>query len=221
MASNTTSQYAAQHNARFQNTQANLVDIVTRFDDAVAKLSRTAQRNWHSSLKVALANFKKNNPNVTTMNSGPLTLDRKIFPICQAIDQPLSLLCIDTTMQREPDLKWILNIISNFRPYQAQPIQVYETSDHRWGGWDGQHTALSLYLIAVQGLGMRLEDVVVPCNIYDIQTRGQLRGKKSLELIDIVEQMVYGVQVDGVTDPEWVSWYNKWKVLADCGLFFC
>lgn len=227
-------QYANQHNIRFKNTQANLVDITTRFNESVAKLSPAAKRNFYSSLKVAIANFRRNNPGVTTLNSAPLVLDRKSFSICQAIDQPLTLMCIDTTMQREPDLKWILHIITHFRPYQAQPIQVYQTTDNRWGGWDGQHTILALYLIAVHGLGMPVEEVVVPCNIYDIQSRGQLRGvfisnnthtgkqrgKKSLDLIDIVEQMIYGVQVDGISDPEWVCWYQKWKSLADRGMFF-
>ncbi len=42
---------------------------------------------------------------------------------------------VDTTMQREPNLQWILTIIENFRAYQAQPVQVYATSDGGWGGW--------------------------------------------------------------------------------------
>jgi hypothetical protein len=136
-------------------------------------------------------------------------------------------------MQREPDLKWVLHIISNFRAYQAQPIQVYDAGEGVYGGWDGQHTALALYLIAVYGLGMKFEDVMVPVNEYALQTRGQLRGtfisnnsttgkmagKKPLDLIDIVQQMIYGVECDGVTEQEWVDMHAKWQYLRDAGMF--
>jgi hypothetical protein len=185
-----------------------------------------AQRNWRAGLKKALADFRKNNPNVKNFN-------RVNFPLCKAIDQNLCKIVIDTTMQREPDLKWVLHIISNFRAYQAQPIQVYDAGNGVYGGWDGQHTALALYLIAVDGLGMKFEDVMVPVNEYALQTRGQLRGtfisnnsttgkmagKKPLDLIDIVQQMIYGVECDGVTEQEWVDMHAKWQYLRDAGMF--
>jgi hypothetical protein len=139
---------------------------------------------------------------------------------------------IDTTMQREPNLSWIVTIIENFRAYQAQPIQVYETATGM-GAWDGQHTSLALYLIATQALGMNFDDIEVPVNIYDIVSRGEIRGnfinnnttvgknagKKPLDIIDIIQQMIYGVEVDGVTEQEWVDAHAKWKALADAGMF--
>jgi hypothetical protein len=218
--------YAAAQNSRYTNSKSNLVDLVQRLNDTVNNLPPAAQRNWHAGLKKALAQFRRNNPTVKNF-------DRKVFPLCQAIDRPLHQVVIDTTMQREPDLKWILHIISNFRAYQAQPIQVYDTGDGRYGGWDGQHTALALFLIAVDGLGMRFEDVMIPVNLYALDTRGQLRGtfisnnsttgkmagKKPLDLIDIVMQMIYGVECDGVTEPEWVDMHAKWQYLRDGGMF--
>jgi hypothetical protein len=136
-------------------------------------------------------------------------------------------------MQREPNLKWILTIISNFRAYQAQPIQVYDTHNGTYGSWDGQHTALALYLIAVEGLSEKFEDVEVPINIYDIASRGELRsnfinnnttvgknaGKKPLDIIDIFMQQIYGVEVDHVTEQEWVDAHAKWKHIANAGMF--
>mgnify|MGYP003346815276 CR=1 FL=1 len=124
------------------------------------------------------------------------------------------------------------SIIENFRAYQAQPIQVYATAN-RYGAWDGQHTSLALYLIATQALGMKFEDVEVPINIYDIVSRGEIRGnfinnsttvgknagKKPLDIIDIIQQMIYGVEVDGVTEPEWVDAHAKWRALANAGMF--
>jgi hypothetical protein len=218
--------YAANRNARYKNSASNLVDLVTRLNDTINALPQAAQRNWHAGLKKALAAFRKNNPQVRDFN-------RASFPLCEATDRPLHKIVIDTTMQREPNLKWILNIISNFRAYQAQPIQVYDAGNGLYGGWDGQHTALALYLIAVDGLKMRFEDVMVPVNMYSLHTRGQLRGtfiannstsgkmagKMPLDLIDIVMQMIYGVECDGVTEPEWVDMHTKWEHLRDAGLF--
>ena len=218
--------YAQARNGRFTNSSSNLVDLVKRLNDTVAAMPLAAQRNWRAGLKKALADFRKNNPNVKNF-------DRTNFPLCKAIDKNLCQIVIDTTMQREPDLKWVLHIISNFRAYQAQPIQVYDAGEGVYGGWDGQHTALALYLIAVFGLGMKFEDVMVPVNEYALQTRGQLRGtfisnnsttgkmagKKPLDLIDIVQQMIYGVECDGVTEQEWTDMHAKWQYLRDAGMF--
>lgn len=219
------SNYAAQRNAVYQNTSSNLVDLVQRLNDTVAAMPRQAQRNWQSKLAKALTTFKKNNPGLKSIN------DPK-FRLCKSLMGKLKDIQIDTTMQREPNLQWIITIIENFRAYQAQPIQVYETSDG-YGAWDGQHTSLSLYLIATLALGMKFEDIEVPINIYDIVSRGEIRGnfinnnttvgknagKKPLDIIDIIQQMIYGVEVDGVTEQEWVDAHAKWKAIADAGMF--
>lgn len=220
-----TQSYAAQRNARYTNTASNLVDLVQRLNDTVAAMPRQAQRNWQSKLAKALATFKKNNPGLKSIN------DPK-FRLCKSLMGKLQDIQIDTTMQREPNLQWIITIIENFRAYQAQPIQVYATANG-YGAWDGQHTSLALYLIATQALGMKFEDIEVPINIYDIVSRGEIRGnfinnnttvgknagKKPLDIIDIIMQMIYGVEVDGVKEQEWVDAHAKWKSLADAGMF--
>lgn len=220
-----TSSYAAQRNAVYRNSSSNLVDLVQRLNDTVAAMPRQAQRNWQSKLAKALATFKKNNPGLKSIN------DPK-FRLCKSLMGKLRDIQIDTTMQREPNLQWVITIIENFRAYQAQPIQVYETANGM-GAWDGQHTSLALYLIATQALGMDFEDVEVPINIYDILSRGEIRsnfinnnttvgknaGKKPLDIIDIIQQMIYGVEVDGVTEQEWVDAHAKWVALANAGMF--
>ena len=222
-----TSSYAASKNARYANTQSNLVDLVSRLTDTIANLPPQARRNWQSSLSKAIQVFKRNHPGLKDI------ADRTKFRLCRAIERPLSDIVIDTTMQREPDLQWILKIITNFRAYQAQPIQVYETEDLRLGGWDGQHTALALYLIVTQAFGLDYTKVNVPVNIYSIQSRGELRsnfinnnttvgknaGKKPLDIIDIFMQMIYGVEIDNVTEPDWVDAHTKWKHVANAGMF--
>jgi hypothetical protein len=126
-----------------------------------------------------------------------------------------------------------LKIITNFRAYQAQPMQVFATADGKWGAWDSQHTALAMYLIAEHALGLDLTTVMVPANIYDVTSRADLRnlfinmntttgknaGKKPLDIIDIFEQMIYGVEVDGVTEQDWVDAHTKWQHLAAGGMF--
>jgi len=220
-----TQSYAEQRNARYTNTASNLVDLVQRLNLTIAAMPRQAQRNWQSKLAKALATFKKNNAGIKSINEPK-------FRLCKSLMGKLKDIQIDTTMQREPNLQWIITIIENFRAYQAQPIQVYATSNG-YGAWDGQHTSLALYLIATQALSMKFEDVEVPINIYDIVSRGELRGnfinnnttvgknagKKPLDIIDIIQQMIYGVEVDGVTEQEWVDAHAKWKALADAGMF--
>jgi hypothetical protein len=220
-----TQSYAAQRNAVYQNSSSNLVDLVKRLNDTVTAMPLQAQRNWQSKLSKALQIFKKNNPGLKSIN------DPK-FRLCKSLMRKLRDIQIDSTMQREPNLQWIITIIENFRAYQAQPIQVYETASGM-GAWDGQHTSLALYLIATQALGMNFEDIEVPVNIYDIVSRGELRGnfinnnttvgknagKKPLDIIDIIQQMIYGVEVDGVTEQEWVDAHAKWRALADAGMF--
>jgi hypothetical protein len=222
-----TQSYAATKNARYQNSTSNLVDLVKRYNDTVAALPRQAQRNWQAKLAQALQAFKKNHPGLRSIN------DRTRFRLCKSLVGRLKDIVIDTTMQREPNLQWILTIITNFRAYQAQPIQVYATGNDQWGGWDGQHTSIALYLIATVGLGEKFEDIEVPINIYDITSRGEIRGnfinnnttvgknagKKPLDIIDIFQQMIYGVEVDGVNEPEWVAAHSKWQHIAGAGMF--
>jgi len=217
--------YAAKRNAVYQNSSSNLVDLVQRLNDTIASMPVQAQRNWQSKLAKALTMFKKN-------NSGLKSINDPRFRLCKSLMGKLKDIQIDTTMQREPNLQWIITIIENFRAYQAQPIQVYATANG-YGAWDGQHTSLALYLIATQALGMNFDDVEVPINIYDIVSRGEIRGnfinnnttvgknagKKPLDIIDIIQQMIYGVEVDGVTEQEWVDAHAKWQAIAAAGMF--
>lgn len=219
--------YATQRNAKFRNSTSHFITLVDRLNDTVNSLpTAQAKANWASGLKKAIQAFKKNYPNVKDFNN------RKLFRLVQAHDVPLMDIMIDTTMQREPDLQWILKIITNFRDYQAQPMQVFGHGN-AWGAWDSQHTALAMYLIARDALNLDLTTVMVPANIYDVTSRADLRnlfinmntttgknaGKKPLDIIDIFEQMIFGVEVDGVTDQDWVDAHAKWTHLDAAGIF--
>jgi len=221
-----TQSYAAAQNSRFSNKSSHFVDLVQRLNDTIAGMPKRAQTNWHSNLKKAIAEFKRTYPRIRNF-------DRKSFRLVQATDIDLLKIVIDTTMQREPDVNWVLEIIRNFRAYQAQPIQVYLTEDGRWGGWDGQHTALALYLIALHAFDLDLTQVTVPANVYAITNRGEIRnnficnntyvgkgaGKKALDAIDIFEQKIYGVEVDDVDDVDWKDAWQKWQYIKAAGMF--
>jgi len=219
--------YASQRNARFTNTQSHLVGIKQRLNDVIAALPRQAQRNWHANLATAIKAFKRNYPGILKDFN-----NRAAFKLCSAIDICLGDVVIDTTMQREPNLKWILHIITNFRPHMAQPIQGFAIGD-KIGAWDSQHTAIALMLIAEHAFGIDINDARVPANLYNITSRADLRqmfismnttvgknaGKKALDIIDIFQQMVYGVEVDKATDPEWVAAWQKQQYVQAAGMF--
>lgn len=219
--------YATQRNAKFRNSTSHFINLVDRLNDTIDSLpTAQAKANWTSSLRKAIQAFKKSYPNAKDFNN------RNLLRLVQANDIPLMDIMIDTTMQREPDLQWIIKIITNFRDYQAQPIQVFGHGSV-WGAWDSQHTALALYLIARDALNLDLTTVRVPANIYNVTNRAALRnlfismnstsgknaGKKPLDVIDIFEQMIYGVEVDGVTDQDWVEAHAKWSHLDTAGIF--
>lgn len=221
-----TATYSELLNAKFQNTSSHFVDLTTRYNNTVNQLPKRARINFDARLKKAIKAFKKANPNV-------ISFDRSVFPLCLATDVPLSKIVIDTTMQREPNLNWLLTILENFRAYQVQPIQIFDTGDGRYGAWDSQHTALDLFIIATQILGLDIDKVMVPSVLYAVTSRANLRnlfismnstkgnnaGKKELDIIDIMEQMIYGVEVDGVNDPIWEDAHKKWEYIKDAGMF--
>lgn len=217
---------AQKWNEKFNNTAGHFINIDQRLQETLAKLPARAQKNTQTALKTLSKEFKQRFPHWKSF---------KDIAFVQSASAPLQSIYIDTTMQREPDINWVLTIIRNFRNFQAQPIQLFLREDGTWGAWDSQHTALALYIIATFIFGEDPSTINVPANVYPVKTRADIRnmfismntvqgknsnaGKKALELIDIFEQMVYGVEVDKVKDPEWEAVHTKWKHLRDAGLF--
>jgi hypothetical protein len=111
----------------------------------------------------------------------------------------------------------------------ASPELAYLGEDKLYASWDGQHTAMAFYIIAVFILGLNPEEVEIPVVIYDVNTKAEIRnnfiesnsesGKKLLDKIDIFQQMVYGVRVDGATYPEWLEVEKKQQHLEAADLF--
>ena len=69
--------------------------------------------------------------------------------LCEAIPVPMDRILIDTTMQRSLNMRHVLNILQHFRSTMTMAIQVYvdENKPGYYIAWDGQHTAITLYII--------------------------------------------------------------------------
>lgn len=224
--------YAAQVNAKYGNTASHFQDLKTRWNSTLSLYNPNTVNTINSTLKRTIAGWIKANPRVKTF---------KDMPLCRAQTARLSDILIDETMQRQLNISWVLEIISNWRAWQAMPVQVYSVGadaspeldylgkDRLYASWDGQHTAMAFYVIAVFILGLDPREVEIPVVIYDVNTKAEIRnnfiesntegGKKLLDKIDIFQQMIYGVRVDGATYPEWLEVEKKQQYLEAADLF--
>lgn len=225
--------YADKVNAKYRNGADHFVDLKQRFNDTLSLYNPTTQATIRASLKRAISEFQKRHGNVKTF------ADPR-FRLCQAQLARLANILIDTTMQRQLNISWMISIVENFRAWQAMPVQVYRASpsadsalfhlgNDLFASWDGQHTAMAFYVIAVMIMGLDPREVEIPVVIYEVNTKAEIRqnfiegntevGKKLLDDIDVWQQMVYGVRVDNATDPLWVAVEKKQQYLESAGLF--
>jgi hypothetical protein len=150
--------------------------------------------------------------------------------LCKAIMVPMDKILIDTTMQRSLNLRHVLNILQHFRSTMTMAIQVYEDASKPgyYIAWDGQHTAISLYIILTKVFGERTAQTMIPVVVYNVKHKLEIRrnfillngdAKEELDFIDKYKQMVYGSKVDGADDTEWTDTAKKNDYLAAAGLF--
>jgi hypothetical protein len=225
--------YAAQVNAKYRNGADHFVDLRQRFNDTLSLYTPTTQATIRASLKRAIDEFQRRYGNVKSFTDPR-------FRLCQAQKARLANILIDITMQRQLDISWVIRIIENFRAWQAMPVQVYRASpaadsglfhlgDDLYASWDGQHTAMAFYVIAVMIMGLDPNTVEIPVVIYEVNTKAEIRqnfiegntevGKKLLDPVDVFQQMIYGVRVDNATDPYWREVEKKQQYLEQAGLF--
>lgn len=150
--------------------------------------------------------------------------------LCKAIQIPMDKILIDTTMQRSLNLRHVLNILQYFRSTMTMAIQVYEDEQKPgyYIAWDGQHTAISLYIILTKVFGEQTAKTLIPVVVYNVKHKLEIRrnfillngdAKEELDFIDKYKQMVFGAKVDGANDQEWVDTALKNDYLAAAGLF--
>jgi hypothetical protein len=225
--------YASLQNAKYSNSASHFVDLKDRLNDTIQSLHYTKQLSVNSMLKNACNAFQTRYPTKTKIQD---------LDLVESLEMPLSDILIDTTMQRMLILSWVAHIITNFREVQAQPIQVYKVVDPDaelgyypvgskglYASWDAQHTAVALYIIAVWVFKQDPKDVMVPVNIYKVSKKADIRenfvsgnseaGKRLLDEIDLFQQQIYGVRLDGNQNPAWIEAEKKQTWLEQSGLF--
>lgn len=225
--------YAQKYNAKFSKKGSHYVNLKERIDQRILSLPVNVQNSVRGNLIVALQYWKRRFPLKKTVAD---------FDLCEAAEVPLSQIIIDDTIQRVLEIHWVVKILTNWNDVQVSAIKVYKPDGEEyndlcnknntkevWAAWDGQHTAVALYLIFVWGLGLDPNEIMVPVTKYHARSKGEIRrtftignsseGVKFLDEIDLFQQMIYGVRLDGVTFASWLEAEEKQTALENVGLF--
>lgn len=218
--------YAQIKNSRFNNSASNIVSLKSRWNDTYNSLPYSTQQTIDYALQSAIAEFNRRNPNLKSWSD---LLD--LLPESKYIQMRWTF--IDSTMQRLLKQFWCIEIKHNFNPIKAVPIQVYRPDPNKdeYVAWDGQHTLVTLWLIATQifGLDPEEDDILIPVNVYKTSQKAEMRDsfvghnggdyKEPLDQFDTIEQMIYGVRVDNSQNPLWIEVGLKQSVLEKYDLF--
>ena len=211
-----TNAYAWQINQQYLQSTSNYVSLQTRLNQALKKNPAFA-----GMLDAVVAEFKRRNKDWMKFSD---------LKLCKALQATLDEILIDTTLQRPLIIEHILKILANFKETMIMPIQVYESPDMpgKYIAWDGQHTAIVLYIILTKVFGQTLASAMIPIVVYNVTQKLEIRrnfielngsAKEAVDFIEIFKQQVAGVKIDNATDPEWVESAQKNDYFADVNLF--
>ena len=203
-------------NQQYNQTGSDPISLERRLTDSLA-----LNPVFNNMLIGVVDEFKRRNKQFNSL---------KDIELCKSVDATLDQILIDTTMQRQVNFRHIVEILSQFRNTMVMPIQVYEDPDYpgKYIAWDGQHTALALFIIATKVFGERAAKMIVPVAVYPTHEKLEIRrnfillngdAKQPLDFIDTWKQMIFGVRVDGADDTNWIKANQKQTHLAQAGLF--
>jgi hypothetical protein len=225
--------HARAVNSKYQNGASIYLSLKDRWNEVLASMPLDQKNSVNTRLKLAIKAFEQKYPNVKSFNDPN-------FRLCRSIQRRLGHILVDTTIQRQLKVDWVLDIIEDFVAYQAMPIQVYHVpkaqvpniygpDDEFFASWDGQHTAIAFWIIATMIFGQDPNTVEIPVVEYNMQNRLECRmtfirnngkeGKSLLTPIDNVTQQIYAVRLDGVTDSDWMAVEQKQQYLEAVDLF--
>lgn len=214
--------HAQKINDLYEVAESNFVTLQERLEKAIAKAPQ-----FKAQLEAVVDEFRRRNC-MPPCERGWTKFDD--INLCNAIQVSMDSILIDETMQRELNMRHILKILSYFSESMVMAIQVYEDPARpgKYIAWDGQHTSIALFIILTKVFGERTAKALVPVVVYSSQQKLEIRrnfillngdAKETLDFIDTYKQMVYGVKVDGSTDPEWMDTALKNDYFAKAGLF--
>lgn len=211
--------YADQVNAQFSKNKSQYVGLGKRLTDIIGN------KSFNSAIvNDAVDEFKLRNPQFKKWED---------LELCEPGETTLDKIDIDITLQRLLDLIHVCNIMDSFKQILVQPICVYKDPSRpgRYICWEGQHTSIVLYIIAAMVLGKDISKCKVPIIINPSSQKSEMRecfitmatpevGKKSIDPIDLFQQMVFGVRTDGTTNkPEWIAAEKKQQALENAKMF--
>jgi len=208
--------YADTVNQQFHKQQSHYVNLKQRLRSVVDNESYL-----QSVLDDSIEDFKERNPQYNKWTDINLCLARSIT---------LDKIAIDTTLQRLLSFFWVTKILDSFWEIKVSPIRVYEDPDcpGKYVCWDGQHTAIALFIIASMVLDEDISKCEVPIVIYPSKNKADMRcvfmstnddGIKLLDLIDKYQQMVFGVRTDGTNLENWLVAEQKQQWLESAKMF--
>lgn len=216
--------YASTVNARFFNNQSAIKTAQQRWVETYNARSAYDRQVIDYALKSAKLEFQRRNPHFTTW----ISVRSKL---AKAWTAKMSNIKVDTTMQRQLNIEWVLQLLNDFVSTKVLPIQVYQPDPEveEYHAWDGQHTFILLWLIATEIMNVNPEDIEIPVNLFDSSLKNEMRnnfvdlnsgaGKKALDLYDIFEQQVYGCRIDHSSNPIWLLAEKKQVILETHNLF--
>lgn len=207
--------YADTVNAKFNKNKSHYVTLEERYNDAVV-----AVPSMHRVIQYALGNWQRNYPNVKEWGH---------FSLCRATELYLTDIIIDVTLQREFDVAHAADILNGFKQTMVRPIDIYFDPNMPGKGicWNGQHTVLVLFMIAMY-LGIDPATIKVPVVITESNLKSEMRysfislstdAVKPLDDIDIIHQKIYGVRTDGSTNKDWLEIELKQQYLEQNKIF--
>lgn len=215
--------YASQVNAQRSSTASHVITIDQRWNQSLAAMPQHQQALANHLLTQAISEFRRRNPHIKSWND---------LDLVEAKQEIMSSIFIDTSMQRQLDVFWLIQLVNNFSSTLVMPIQIYRDANNGMSShaWDGQHTLLMLWVIATQILNEDPNTIMVPVNLYKSHLKAEMRnnfitlnsseGKKHLDPIDHLIQQIFGVRVDGSKNPTWLAAEKKQRHAEDNDLFY-
>lgn len=212
----TTASYADKINQQFHKQQSHYVSLKQRLRSIVDN-----ETYLQSVLDDSVEDFKERNPQYEKWSD---------LNLCRGEKTTLDKITIDTTLQRLLVFYWAIDILDEFWEIQVEPIRVYQdpACPGKYVCWDGQHTAIVLFVIASMALGEDISKCEVPITIYSSSRKDEMRrvfmaangdGKRLLDAIDKYQQMVFGVRTDGSTIESWKVAEQKQQWLESAKMF--
>jgi hypothetical protein len=209
--------HAQTVNATYKNLASNYVTL----DNRIQHYMQDAQYN--RMIMLAQVHWKIRHPSITSWNQ---------IVLGQAVSVPLSKIQIDTTLQREVIVHWLCNILQDWKAVRVMPINVYQDSKQSrpdfYTCWDGQHTALSLWVIATQILKLDPDTCMVPVFIHSSTSKEEMRenftelngpAKTPVSKAELFRQQVLGVRVDNNKRPDWLESERQQVILEKYDMF--